>query len=69
MMKISILTLFPEMCNAFVNESIIGRAVKSDKVDIECINIRDFANNKHNGNPKAHQCANGTHHNCSIVLW
>lgn len=47
-MKISILTLFPEMCNAFVNESIIGRAVKSDKVDIECINIRDFANNKHN---------------------
>ena len=47
-MKISILTLFPEMCNAFVNESIIGRAIKSEKVDIKCINIRDYANNKHN---------------------
>ena len=47
-MKISILTLFPEMCEAFVNESIIGRAVKGGKVDIECINIRDYANNKHN---------------------
>ena len=47
-MKISILTLFPEMCNAFVNESIIGRAVKGGKVEIECINIRDYANNKHN---------------------
>ena len=48
MMKISILTLFPEMCEAFVNESIIGRAVKNEKVDIKCINIRDYANNKHN---------------------
>ncbi len=47
-MKISILTLFPQMCEAFVNESIIGRAVKNGKVDINCINIRDFANNKHN---------------------
>lgn len=47
-MKISILTLFPEMCNAFVYESIIGRAIKSEKVDIKCINIRDYANNKHN---------------------
>ncbi len=47
-MKISILTLFPEMCEAFVNESIIGRAIKGEKVEIECINIRDYANNKHN---------------------
>ena len=47
-MKISILTLFPDMCEAFVNESIIGRAVKNEKVDIKCINIRDYANNKHN---------------------
>ncbi len=47
-MRISILTLFPQMCEAFVNESIIGRAIKKGKVDINCINIRDFANNKHN---------------------
>ena len=47
-MKIDILTLFPEMCNAVVNESIIGRALKAGKIDIKCTNIRDFAGNKHN---------------------
>lgn len=48
MMKIKILTLFPEMCYSVINSSIIGRAIKADKVEISCINIRDFANNKHN---------------------
>ena len=48
MMKIDILTLFPEMCNAVVNESIIGRALKAGKIDIKCTNIRDFAGNTHN---------------------
>ena len=45
-MKISILTLFPEM---FVplQTSIIGRAVNEKKLDIEVVNIRDFAENKH----------------------
>ena len=47
-MKIDILTLFPEMCESVLNESIIGRARKSQKVELECHNIRDFANNKHN---------------------
>ncbi|MDO4607931.1 MAG: tRNA (guanosine(37)-N1)-methyltransferase TrmD [Clostridia bacterium] len=47
-MKIDILTLFPEMCNTVMSESIIGRAQKADKVQIECHNIRDFAGNKHN---------------------
>ena len=47
-MKIDIMTLFPEMCEAVLSESIIGRARKADKVQIECHNIRDFANNKHN---------------------
>ena len=47
-MKIDILTLFPEMCEAVLNESIIGRARKTDKVELHCHNIRDFANNKHN---------------------
>lgn len=46
-MKIDILTLFPEMCETVLNESIIGRARKAEKVDLECHNIRDFANNKH----------------------
>lgn len=46
-MKIDILTLFPEMCETVLNESIIGRARKAEKVELECHNIRDFANNKH----------------------
>lgn len=47
-MKIDIMTLFPEMCNAFLNESIIGRARQSGKVEINCVNIRDFTKDKHN---------------------
>ncbi len=47
-MRIDILTLFPEMCENVMNESIIGRAQKAGKVEIVCTNIRDFAGNKHN---------------------
>ncbi len=47
-MKISIMTLFPDMCETFLNESIIGRARKKELFEIECVNIRDFAGNKHN---------------------
>lgn len=47
-MRIDILTLFPEMCETVMNESIIGRAQKAGKVQIKCTNIRDFAGNKHN---------------------
>jgi len=45
--KFNILTLFPEMFEV-MNESIIGRAVESGTVEINTVNIRDFANNKHN---------------------
>ena len=45
-MKISILTLFPEMF-APLKESIIGRAVNSGKIEIEIVNIRDFSSDKH----------------------
>lgn len=47
-MRIDILTLFPEMCESVMNESIIGRARKAGKVEIVCTNIRDFSGNKHN---------------------
>ena len=47
-MRIDILTLFPEMCETVMGESIIGRARKAGKVEIVCTNIRDFAGNKHN---------------------
>lgn len=47
-MKISIMTLFPEMCETVLNTSIIGRARKTGILDFSCVNIRNFANNKHN---------------------
>lgn len=47
-MRFDILTLFPYMMRAILDESIIGRAQKSGILEINCINIRDFANNKHN---------------------
>jgi len=45
--KFNILTLFPEMFDV-LNESIIGRAIEQGKVKVNTVNIRDFANNKHN---------------------
>ena len=47
-MKIDILTLFPEMCEGFLGDSIIGRARKENKVQIACHNIRDYTLDKHN---------------------
>lgn len=46
-MKISIMTLFPKVCNDFVNESIIGRAIKKGIIDVKAVDIRDFAFDKH----------------------
>ena len=45
-MKITVLTLFPEMF-APLKESIIGRAVQSGKLDLRIINIRDYSEDKH----------------------
>lgn len=45
-MKITVLTLFPEMF-APLNQSILGRAQADKKLQIEVVNIRDYAQNKH----------------------
>lgn len=45
---IDIATLFDEMMETVLSESIIGRARKNGFLDIKCHNIRDYANNKHN---------------------
>ena len=47
-MRIDIMTLFPEMCESVLSESIIGRARKNGYVEINCVNIRDFTLDKHN---------------------
>ena len=42
-MRISILTLFPKMVNAFFEESIIKRAQEKKMVEIEIVDLRSFA--------------------------
>ena len=45
-MKIDILTLFPEMFSA-MQESILGRAQKENKIQIKIVNLRDYTEDKH----------------------
>jgi len=45
-MRIDILTLFPEMFTP-LKESIIGRAVKNSKLELNITDIRDYTENKH----------------------
>lgn len=46
-MKFHIMTLFPEMVMAGLSESITGRAIDKGILDIQAVNIRDFADNKY----------------------
>ena len=46
-MRIDIMTLFPDMCRAYLGASIIGRAREAGKVQIECTDIRDYTQDKH----------------------
>lgn len=46
-MRIDILTLFPDMCDAVLSQSIIGRARQANKVEINCVDIRDYTLDKH----------------------
>lgn len=47
-MKIDLMTLFPAMCEAVLQESIVGRAIKNGLVEVRCHNIRDYTLDKHN---------------------
>lgn len=47
-MKIDILTLFPNMFDGFISESIIKRAINKQKVEIRIHNIRDYTLDPHN---------------------
>lgn len=47
-MKISILSIFPEMYEGFLSTSIIKKAILLDFVEIEIIDFRQFTTNKHN---------------------
>ena len=47
MLKIHVLTLFPEFFESPFNVSIIKRALDKGLIQIELINIRDFSRDKH----------------------
>ena len=46
-MQIEIATLFPEMCEAVLSESIIGRARAAGHISVRCWNIREYTLDKH----------------------
>ena len=46
-MRIDIMTLFPEMCETVLGESILGRARENKLVDIHCHDIRAYTIDKH----------------------
>ena len=46
-MKIDILSLFPNMFNGFLTESIIKRAIDKSLVEINIINFRDYSKDPH----------------------
>ena len=44
--RIDIMTLFPDSMRGVLGESIIGRAAKKGIIEINCVQIRDFTENK-----------------------
>ena len=46
-MKCDVLTLFPDIINAYLKESILKRAQEKKLIEVKIYNIRDFASDKH----------------------
>ena len=46
-MKVDVLTLFPQMLDGFLSESMMGRAQASGLVEVNAHNLRDWAKGKH----------------------
>ena len=46
-MKITILTIFPEMFESVLRSSILGRAREQGLIEVECVDIRPFSDRKH----------------------
>lgn len=47
-MEINVITLFPEMVEQTLSYGVIGKAIESGLIQLNCFNPRDFADNKHN---------------------
>ena len=46
-MRFSFFTLFPDLIMPYFRQSIMGNALCKGQIEVECINIRDFAYNKY----------------------
>ncbi len=46
-MRFDVISIFPEIFRAYINESIIKRAIKKGLIDINIHNLRDYAKNRH----------------------
>lgn len=46
-MNFHVITLFPEMFDSYLNESILGRAIKTKKIKVNLINPRKFVTGKY----------------------
>ncbi len=47
-MRMDVLTLFPDMFDGPMTQSMIGKARENKKIDFHTLDFRQFANNKHN---------------------
>ena len=47
-MRIDILTLFPDNMDRMLHESILGRACRKGLLDLHCVQIRDYTENRQN---------------------
>jgi tRNA (guanine37-N1)-methyltransferase len=46
-MKINVLTIFPGLFESFLNETLIKRAIENGKLEVNLVDIREYALNKH----------------------
>lgn len=46
-MRIKIVTLFPQMFENFKSTSVVGRAIEKGYVSIECVDFREYSEDKH----------------------
>eukprot|EP00828_Plagiopyla_frontata_P029129 TRINITY_DN37682_c0_g1_i1.p1 TRINITY_DN37682_c0_g1~~TRINITY_DN37682_c0_g1_i1.p1 ORF type:complete len:247 (-),score=27.20 TRINITY_DN37682_c0_g1_i1:114-854(-) len=46
-MKFAVLTIFPDIFDGFLKESIIGRAIEEGKIEADVIDIRRFSKDRH----------------------
>lgn len=47
MIKFNVMTLFPDMINSYISESMMKRAIENKIIEVNVYNIRDYSNDKH----------------------